>query len=114
MSESHATVSYADAKGGASSAPDTGIETRKVVNTYSTSAGASSGDFHKYRATRAVETRRIADMIKEDALKKHQEDVRLKIKRNDDDLIERTKKNASKRQRKKAQKLAKRAVSKKK
>jgi hypothetical protein len=90
----------ARAKSGGGSSSDR-LEVNKVSNAYGSTAGASSGDYHLYRAHRRSELFRLEKMDSDHSAKLENEAFQLKLRQNEQEAIAQTQRRANKRKRKK-------------
>jgi hypothetical protein len=109
------TITYAQATGGttgAASVKAATVKPEKVVNPYSSTAGAGSGDFHVYRASRAREMERLERLENEYQAGAKELEYQQLLERNRATDEERTAKRRKKRTRQKEAKLRKNCLKK--
>mmetsp|Transcript_7259 Transcript_7259/g.10697 ORF Transcript_7259/g.10697 Transcript_7259/m.10697 type:complete len:251 (-) Transcript_7259:348-1100(-) len=96
------------AEGGA--AKSGSVKPEKVVNPYSSTAGAGSGEFHVYRHARAREIARLESLDRAEEEELAEQEFQTKISANEKEDRERTEKRRKKRQREKEAKRRKKAL----
>lgn len=88
------------------------VKVEKVVNPYSSTAGAGSGEFHVYRHARAREMARVKEIDEADEKKRSDLEYQKKVEELRWSDLERTQKRSKKRQREKEAKRRKKALKK--
>mmetsp|Transcript_16387 Transcript_16387/g.24165 ORF Transcript_16387/g.24165 Transcript_16387/m.24165 type:complete len:247 (-) Transcript_16387:383-1123(-) len=86
------------------------VKPEKVVNPYSSTAGAGSGEFHVYRHARAREIARLESLDRAEEEELAEQEFQTKISANEKQDRERTDKRRKKRQREKEAKRRKKAL----
>ena len=86
------------------------VKPEKVVNPYSSTAGAGSGEFHVYRHARAREIARLESLDREEEEDVAEQEFQVKMSVNEKEDQKRTDKRRKKRQREKDAKRRKKAM----